>query len=193
MTRIPNAAPPPERLTRARRSSKRTRTTSGSLRRAFREVNGLFNVQNPMTSSLVAEVRQGGHVADAAGVGVEASGVGSCDSKLAVAARFRDRTLQDTVLRPMATANQPISRTWSFTVEEIPSGSVAYSVEVTHRGEIASTEENANSEAPPQKQTRAALRLVHLSRRPLRLLFSRPQGGCAAAADPQLSARPATA
>ena len=87
----------------------------GSLRRAFAEVHGVFNVQNPMTSSLAAEIRQGTHVADAAadagvshvvygaaGVGVGTTGVGSWDSKLAVAARFRERGLQVTVLRPMA-------------------------------------------------------------------------------------------
>lgn len=87
----------------------------GSLRRAFRGVHGVFNVQNPMTSSLAAEVRQGGHVAEAAaeagvnhvvygaaGVGEEETGVGTWDSKLAVAARFRDSGLRLTVLRPMA-------------------------------------------------------------------------------------------
>jgi uncharacterized protein YbjT (DUF2867 family) len=87
----------------------------GSLRRAFDGVHGVFNVQNPMTSSLAAEIRQGGHVAEAAGeagvshvvygaagVGEEMTGVGSWDSKLAIAARFRDRGLPLTVLRPMA-------------------------------------------------------------------------------------------
>jgi uncharacterized protein YbjT (DUF2867 family) len=87
----------------------------GSLSRAFRGVHGVFNVQNPMTSSVTAEVRQGRHVADAAaeagvshvvygaaGVGEGATGVGSWDSKLAVAERFRDHGLQVTVLRPMA-------------------------------------------------------------------------------------------
>lgn len=87
----------------------------GSLRRAFDGVHGVFNVQNPLASSLAAEVRQGGHVAEAAsdagvshvvygaaGVSEEATGVGSWDSKLAVAARFRDLGLQTTVLRPMA-------------------------------------------------------------------------------------------
>ena len=86
-----------------------------SLRRSFHGVHGIFNVQNPMTSSLVAEARQGDHVAEAAaeagvshvvygaaGVGTEPTGVGSWDSKLAVAAGFRDRGLRLTVLRPMA-------------------------------------------------------------------------------------------
>jgi uncharacterized protein YbjT (DUF2867 family) len=86
-----------------------------SLRRAFRGVHGVFNVQNPTTSSLAAEVRQGRNVADAAdeagvrhvvygaaGVRDEVTGVGSWDSKLTVAARFRERGLPLTVLRPMA-------------------------------------------------------------------------------------------
>jgi uncharacterized protein YbjT (DUF2867 family) len=88
---------------------------SGSLAPAFHGVHGVFNVQNPMTSGLAAEVRQGRHVAEAAaeagvshvvygaaGIGEEATGVGSWDSKLAVAARFRDLGLRLTVLRPMA-------------------------------------------------------------------------------------------
>jgi uncharacterized protein YbjT (DUF2867 family) len=74
-----------------------------SLRPAFHGVHGVFNVQNPMTSSLTAEVRQGRNVADAAaeagvshvvygaaGVGQQVTGVGSWDSKLAVAKHFRD-------------------------------------------------------------------------------------------------------
>ena len=87
----------------------------GSLAPAFHGVHGIFNVQNPMTSSVEAEVRQGSNVADAAaaagvshvvygaaGIGEERTGVGSWDSKLAVAARFRDLGLRLTVLRPMA-------------------------------------------------------------------------------------------
>ena len=86
-----------------------------SLRRAFDGAHGLFNVQNPMASSTDAEMRQGYNVADAAaatgishvvygaaGVGNVVTGVGSWDSKLAVAGRFRDRKLCLTVLRPMA-------------------------------------------------------------------------------------------
>src|SRR3990170_3574892 len=37
-----------------------------SLRRAFRDVHGVFNVQNPVTSSAAAEVRRGCNVAEAA-------------------------------------------------------------------------------------------------------------------------------
>lgn len=87
----------------------------GSLRTAFRGVNGVFNVQNPMTSSLDAEVRQGSNVAaaaaeagvehvvyGAAGVGDYTTGVGSWDSKLVVAERFRELNVPLTVLRPMA-------------------------------------------------------------------------------------------
>jgi uncharacterized protein YbjT (DUF2867 family) len=86
-----------------------------SLRRALHGAHGVFNVQNPMTSSLDAEVRQGRNVAEAAaatgvnhvvygaaGVGDEPTGVGSWDSKLAVAQHFRDRGQRLTVLRPMA-------------------------------------------------------------------------------------------
>ncbi len=87
----------------------------GSLMQAFQGVHGVFNVQNPMTGGLEAEVRQGCNVAEAAaeagvshvvygaaGVGEGVTGVGSWDSKLAVAAAFRERGLQLTMLRPMA-------------------------------------------------------------------------------------------
>lgn len=86
-----------------------------TLRPALRSVYGVFNVQNPMTSSLEAEVRQGRNVAQAAaeagvghvvygaaGIGDEPTGVGSWDSKLTVAQHFRDHGLRLTVLRPMA-------------------------------------------------------------------------------------------
>lgn len=86
-----------------------------SLRPALEGVHGLFTVQNPMTSSLEAEVRQGRNVAraaadagvshvvyGAAGVGREETGVGSWDSKVVVARRFRELGLPLTVLRPMA-------------------------------------------------------------------------------------------
>jgi uncharacterized protein YbjT (DUF2867 family) len=87
----------------------------GSLRKAFSAAYGLFNVQNPMTSGLDAEIRQGRNVAEAAaeagirhvvygaaGVGDQPTGVGSWDSKLVIARRFRDLGLPLTVLRPMA-------------------------------------------------------------------------------------------
>lgn len=87
----------------------------GSLRPALQGAYGLFNVQNPMTSSLQAEVRQGAHVAraaadagvrhvvyGAAGVADEPTGVGSWDSKLTVAGHFRELGLPLTVFRPMA-------------------------------------------------------------------------------------------
>ena len=86
-----------------------------SLRPALIGAYGLFNVQNPMTSSLVAEVRQGVNVAQAAsdagishvvygaaGVGDALTGVGSWDNKVTVAQRFRDLGLRLTVLRPTA-------------------------------------------------------------------------------------------
>jgi uncharacterized protein YbjT (DUF2867 family) len=86
-----------------------------SLRAPFHGAHAVFNVQNPMTSGIEAEIRQGGNVAEAAaeagiahvvygaaGVGDVPTGVGSWDSKLLVAARFRDLGLPLTVLRPMA-------------------------------------------------------------------------------------------
>jgi uncharacterized protein YbjT (DUF2867 family) len=86
-----------------------------SLRPALDGAYGLFNVQNPHTSSGEAEIRQGRNVARAAadaevahvvygsaGVGDEATGVGSWDSKRVVADRFRELGLTLTELRPMA-------------------------------------------------------------------------------------------
>jgi uncharacterized protein YbjT (DUF2867 family) len=86
-----------------------------TLRPAFEGAHGVFNVQNPMTSSIEAEVRQGRNVAEAAadagvshvvygaaGIGDQVTGVGSWDSKLTVAGRFRSVGLPLTVLRPMA-------------------------------------------------------------------------------------------
>ncbi|HET6561075.1 MAG TPA: NmrA family NAD(P)-binding protein [Marmoricola sp.] len=86
-----------------------------SLRSAFEGAYGVFNVQNPMTSSLEAEVRHGCNVAaaaaaagvrhvvyGAAGVANQPTGVPSWDSKLEVARCFRDLGLSLTVLRPMA-------------------------------------------------------------------------------------------
>ena len=87
----------------------------GSLRPAFRDAYGLFNVQNPQTIGAEAEVRQGRNVAEAAaeagvrhvvygaaGVSGQPTGVGSWDSKLVIAQRFRELGLPLTVLRPMA-------------------------------------------------------------------------------------------
>ncbi|RHW24673.1 NAD-dependent epimerase/dehydratase family protein [Nocardioides immobilis] len=86
-----------------------------SLRSAFDGAIGVFNVQNPMTSSIEAEIRQGRNVAEAAagvgvahvvygaaGVGDVETGVPSWDSKVVVARAFRERGLALTVLRPMA-------------------------------------------------------------------------------------------
>ncbi|MEE2522437.1 NmrA/HSCARG family protein [Pseudarthrobacter sp. J75] len=86
-----------------------------SLLPAFADAHGVFNVQNPMTSSADAEVRQGRNVAEAAaqsgvqhvvygaaGVGDVETGVGSWDSKLVIAQGFHERGLPLTVLRPMA-------------------------------------------------------------------------------------------
>jgi uncharacterized protein YbjT (DUF2867 family) len=86
-----------------------------SLRNAFDGAFGVFNVQNPMTSSIEAEIRHGRNVAEAAaatgvrhvvygaaGVGDEPTGVPSWDSKLTVARRFRELGVNLTTLRPMA-------------------------------------------------------------------------------------------
>lgn len=40
---------------------------------------------------------------------------------------------------------EPAACAWGFKVDEIPSGSPAYSVEISHRGEIAFTERTADS------------------------------------------------
>lgn len=86
-----------------------------SLRRVLADVYGLFNVQNPQTSGLDGEILQGSNVASAAaeagvrhvvygaaGVGDYKTGVGSWDSKLVIAKRFRGLGVPLTVLRPMA-------------------------------------------------------------------------------------------
>lgn len=87
----------------------------GSLRKAFDGVYGIFSVQNPMTSGLDGEVRQGRNVAaaaadsgvrhvvyGAAGIGRVKTGVGSWDSKITVSDEFRRLGVPLTVLRPMA-------------------------------------------------------------------------------------------
>lgn len=87
----------------------------GTLRVPFQGAYGLFNVQNPQTIGVEAEVRQGRNVAEAAaaagirhvvygaaGVSDQPTGVGSWDSKLVIAQRFRELGLPLTVLRPMA-------------------------------------------------------------------------------------------
>jgi uncharacterized protein YbjT (DUF2867 family) len=86
-----------------------------SLRSAFDGATGVFNVQNPMTSSIDDEIRRGRNVAEAAaaagvshvvygaaGLGDVETGVPSWDSKLVVARAFREHGLPLTVLRPMA-------------------------------------------------------------------------------------------
>ena len=86
-----------------------------SLDRAFAGVDGVYSVQNFMTSGLDGEVRQGRKVGDAAaragvrhlvygsaGVGRRGTGVGSWESKLDVEDHLRGLGLPVTVLRPMA-------------------------------------------------------------------------------------------
>ena len=86
-----------------------------SLEGAFDGVHGVFSVQNHHISGYAAEVRQGKEVAEAAkrggvahvvysaaGIGVEGTGVGSWETKVAVAAHLRALGLPVTILRPMA-------------------------------------------------------------------------------------------
>jgi uncharacterized protein YbjT (DUF2867 family) len=87
----------------------------GSLDRAVDGLYGVFNVQNPMTSGVDAEVKHGKNVADAAkdagvrhvvygsaGIGAPGTGVGSWESKLVIQAHMEAAGLPLTVLRPMA-------------------------------------------------------------------------------------------
>jgi uncharacterized protein YbjT (DUF2867 family) len=86
-----------------------------SLDRAFSGADGVYSVQNFMTSGLDGEVRQGRNVSEAAaragvrhlvygsaGVGRRGTGVGSWESKLDVEDHLRSLGLPVTVLRPMA-------------------------------------------------------------------------------------------
>ncbi len=86
-----------------------------SLERAFDGVHGVFSVQNHHISGYEGEVQQGKHVADAAnrggvahvvysaaGIGVVGTGIGSWETKVAVAAHLRALELPVTILRPMA-------------------------------------------------------------------------------------------
>ncbi|MDX8051091.1 NmrA/HSCARG family protein [Lentzea sp. BCCO 10_0798] len=87
----------------------------GSLRTAFAGAHGVFSVQNPMTSGLDEEVRQGRAVGDAAaaegvrhvvyasaGPGVPGTGVRQWENKLVVRDHLASLGLPLTVLRPMA-------------------------------------------------------------------------------------------
>jgi uncharacterized protein YbjT (DUF2867 family) len=86
-----------------------------TLAEAFRDVYGVYSVQNTMISGAEAEIRQGKNVANAAkaasvqhvvygsaGQGVPGTGVPSWESKLAVEAHMHELGLPLTVLRPMA-------------------------------------------------------------------------------------------
>ena len=85
-----------------------------SLKTAFQGASWVYSVQNPHTSSFVAEVRQGKNVADAAkfagvkhiiqgsaGLGLK-TGMPSWDSKLQIQEYIQSVGLPLTVLRPMA-------------------------------------------------------------------------------------------
>ena len=86
-----------------------------SLEAGFKGAYGAYSVQNPMTSGLEGEVRQGTLVADvcsaagvrhvvygSAGTGKSGTGIGSWESKLQIEAHMRALGLPVTVLRPMA-------------------------------------------------------------------------------------------
>ena len=115
LTRAPSSAAARALAERGAQVQQSDSEDLGSLTRTFQGAHGVFNAQNPMTSSLEAEVRQGRNVAEAAaeagvahvvygaaGVGSEPTGVGSWDSKITIAAAFGERGLMLTVLRPMA-------------------------------------------------------------------------------------------
>jgi uncharacterized protein YbjT (DUF2867 family) len=82
---------------------------------ALQGAYGVYSVQNPMTSGLEAEVRQGKLVADvarevgvrhvvygSAGTGTPRTGIGSWESKLQVEGHMHAIGLPLTILRPMA-------------------------------------------------------------------------------------------
>lgn len=87
----------------------------GSLEPAFRDLYGVYSVQNPMISGVDQEVRQGKNVGDAAkesgarhvvygsaGTGRPGTGIGSWESKLQIEQHMRELGLPLTVLRPLA-------------------------------------------------------------------------------------------
>lgn len=87
----------------------------GSLLPAFEGAYGVFSVQNPVTSGVEGEIRQGTHVADvasevgvkhliysSAGTGARGTGVPSWESKLVVEAHLKSLGLPLTIFRPMA-------------------------------------------------------------------------------------------
>jgi uncharacterized protein YbjT (DUF2867 family) len=86
-----------------------------SLTPLFAGVYGVFSVQNPYTSGVEGEIRQGKNVADAArqagaqhlvysstGTGVRGSGIPSWESKLAIEEYMKSLALPLTILRPRA-------------------------------------------------------------------------------------------
>jgi uncharacterized protein YbjT (DUF2867 family) len=115
LTREPQAEPARRLAALGAEVVRADMTDRGALVAAFRDVHGVYSVQNPMISGLEAEITQGKNVADAAketavghvvygsaGIGAPGTGVGSWDSKLAVEAHMRELGLPLTVLRPMA-------------------------------------------------------------------------------------------
>ncbi|HEX2026653.1 MAG TPA: NmrA/HSCARG family protein [Nitriliruptorales bacterium] len=86
-----------------------------SLEPALRDAHGVYSVQNHHLSGYDGEVTQSKNVADVAervgvqhlvycgaGVGVSGTGIGSWETKIAVASHLRSLDLPVTILRPMA-------------------------------------------------------------------------------------------
>ena len=86
-----------------------------SLLPVFEGAYGVYSVQNPVTSGIEGEIRQGKNVAEAArqagvqhlvygsaGTGVKGTGVPSWESKLVIEEHIKSLGLPLTVLRPMA-------------------------------------------------------------------------------------------
>lgn len=86
-----------------------------SLLPIFQEAYGVFSVQNPVTSGIEGEIRQGKNVAEAAqkagvrhlvyssaGVGRKNTGIPSWESKEIIEEEMKSRKLPLTILRPMA-------------------------------------------------------------------------------------------
>ena len=86
-----------------------------SLDPAFEGAYGVFSVQNPMTSGMEGEIRQGKNVADAAkrqniqhlvyasaGIGIRGTNIPSWESKLIIEDHIKSLGLPVTIFRPMA-------------------------------------------------------------------------------------------
>ena len=115
LTRKPDSAPAQALASLGADVVRADMTEPSSLAGAFRDVHGVYSVQNPWGIGFEAEVTQGTNVAEAAqaagvqhlvygsaGPGVPGTGVGSWESKATVAAHIRRLGIPLTVLRPTA-------------------------------------------------------------------------------------------